>query len=365
MHISYTAECLLNESLSPEELELRDNFIKYKDLARVMTSDEIAEVVDESGLLAQKMQEASDGHGRYIMANMEEADFFFSACDVAVVPHGRYSPPFLHEHDFIEMVYVFKGTCINVIEDRSVPMEPGDLCIIAPGTRHAIQAFADDIIVLNYLIRSSTFEKAFFSILSSNSILAEFFRHIFYSDKGNSYLQFSTGDDGEIRFFLARIYEEIRAEAHYKNEMMNAMLTMFFLVLMRKHEDHVILPPEGGEQSENPVSIFRYMQENYKTLTLAGMSEHFHYSERHMKRIIKKYTGHSFSENILGIRMSQAKHLLTKTALPVAQVAAQVGYSDVSSFRYAFKKYYGEVPRTFREVAVRGGRPAQESLERV
>ena len=365
MHISYTAECLINESLSPEELELRDNFIKYKDLARVMTSDEIADVVDESGLLAQKMQEASDGHGSYIMANMEEGDFFFSACDVAVVPHGRYSPPFLHEHDFIEMVYVFKGTCINVIENRSVPMEPGDLCIIAPGTRHAIQAFADDIIVLNYLIRSSTFEKAFFSILSSNSILAEFFRHIFYSDKGNSYLQFSTGDDGEIRFFLARIYEESRAEAHYKNEMMNAMLTMFFLVLMRKHEDHVILPPEGGEQSENPVSIFRYMQENYKTLTLAGMSEHFHYSERHMKRIIKKYTGHSFSENILGIRMSQAKHLLTKTALPVAQVAAQVGYSDVSSFRYAFKKYYGEVPRAFREVAACGGRQVQEPMERV
>lgn len=353
MHLSYTADCLIRESLTPEELELRDNCMKYGQLAGEMTG-----YVDEDSPLAQKLLEASGGHGGYLMANMEEADFFFSACDVAVVPHGRYTPPFLHEHDFIEMVYVFKGTCTNVIENRSVTMRPGDLCIIAPGTRHAIQAFADDIIVLNYLIRSSTFEKAFFSILSSNSILAEFFRHIFYSDKGNSYLQFSTGDDEEIRFFLARIYEESRADGRYKNEMMNAMLTMFFLVLMRKHEDDVILPPEGGEQGENPVSIFRYMQENYKMLTLAGMSEHFHYSERHMKRIIKKYTGHSFSENILGIRMSQAKHLLTKTALPVAQVAAQVGYSDVSSFRYAFKKYFGEVPRAFRDVSSHGRRQA-------
>ena len=287
--------------------------------------------------------------GGYLISNMKESDYFFSSYDVTVVPHGRYTPPFLHEHGFIEMVYVLKGSCANYIQNKRIQMTAGDICIIAPGTKHTIEAYSDECMIWNYLIRTSTFEETFFSILSSSSILSDFFRHIFYSDKGNSYLQFSTGDDGEIRYFLARIYEERKNRERYKNEMMNAMLTMFFLMLIRKHEGDVVLPPEDGEDGRHPVTIFRYMQENFKTVTLGSMSEYFHYSERHMKRIIKKYTGHSFSENILGLRMSEARQMLTKTRLPVAEIAEAVGYADTSSFRYAFKKFYGTAPRDYRE----------------
>ncbi len=356
MLISYEAHCYIDEALTPGELELRDNYIKNKEMFTAPDSGgyDASKHPDRlppgiSGHYSEQMADFFIQGGGFLISNMKESDYFFSSYDVTVVPHARYTPHFLHEHGFIEMVYVLAGTCTNYIQNKRVPMIPGDICIIAPGTKHTIEAFSDECMVLNYLIRTSTFEEAFFSILSSSSILSDFFRHIFYSDKGNSYLQFSTGDDGEIRYFLARIYEESKNKERYKNEMMNAMLTMFFLMLIRRHEDDVILPPEDGEEVQHPVTIFRYMQENYKTVTLGSMSEFFHYSERHMKRIIKKYTGHSFSETILGLRMSEARQLLLRTKLPVAEIAAEVGYGDTSSFRYAFKKYYGAAPRAYRE----------------
>ena len=80
---------------------------------------------------------------------------------------------------------------------------------------------------------------------------------------------------------------------------MNTLLTLFFLTLMRGHRDHVILPEEDGEDDVHPVRLLEYMQENFRTASLKEMAGHFHYSERHMKRMIVKYTGRSFSENIL------------------------------------------------------------------
>ena len=284
---------------------------------------------------------------------MEEQDFFDFPYDVSVVPHGRYTPLFLHEHEFIEMVFVFRGQCVNEIMEKKVSMASGDICLIAPGTKHTLGVFDDETFVLNFLIRTSTFETSFFNILSGTSILADFFRHIFYSSEGSAYILFHTGEDSRLRYYLGEIYRESREAQPDKNAYMDTVLTLFFLLLLRDYGSTVALLPEekdGSREEINPVVILKYMQENYCTVSLKGMSAHFHYSERHMKRIIARCTGRSFSENILRLRMNEAVRLLEKTHLSASDIALKVGYSDVSGFRQAFRKYYGKSPGQWRKV---------------
>ena len=71
------------------------------------------------------------------------------------------------------------------------------------------------------------------------------------------------------------------------------------------------------------------------------LSEFFNYSERQMQRIIYSANGMSFGENIKKIRMQRAADLLQNTELKVSEIADYLGYYDTSSFRHAFRNYYG------------------------
>ena len=54
----------------------------------------------------------------------------------------------------------------------------------------------------------------------------------------------------------------------------------------------------------------------------------------------------------------EATPALERTALPVAEIAARTGFSEVASFRKAFRKWTGNAPSHYRERAGGGGLPS-------
>lgn len=284
---------------------------------------------------------------------LEEDIFFNNDDDVEIYQHFRYLPAYWHSHGFIEMEYMVEGNCTNYIKDQKIEMKRGDVCILAPGTTHAISAFSDDCILFNFLIRISTFETAFFGVLAQNDILSDFFMHALYHSNKHPYLLFRTGEDQDLLNFVGYAYYEFRRNRQYKNRMMISILDAFFIFLLRNHGANVILPQNGpGSGNENTLFILKYMQANYTTITLSGLSEFFNYSERQIQRIIRESTGMSFSENIQKLRLSQAARLLQNPDLSIAAIAEQVGYSDAGHFRHMFKKYYGMTPIEYRSAGV-------------
>ena len=228
-------------------------------------------------------------------------------------------------------------------------MKEGDICIIAPGIQHAISAFSDDCLMLNFILRTSTFETAFFGILDGNDILSDFFMRLLSHSKGYPYLLFSTGEDPALLNFIGYAYHEFQRNRQYKNRMMNSILNAFFITLLRNHGANVIIPQTDSEpRDENTVLILKYMQDNYNTITLSNLAAFFNYSERQIQRIIKSSTGMSFSENIQKLKLRQAARLLLNPARSVASIAEELGYADPGNFRYMFKKYYGMTPLEYR-----------------
>ena len=60
---------------------------------------------------------------------------------------------------------------------------------------------------------------------------------------------------------------------------------------------------------------------------------------------------------VRGLRLERAKHLLETTALPVAQIAASVGYVDLSRFSRLFKSEVGAHARASTRARARGKAP--------
>lgn len=74
-------------------------------------------------------------------------------------------------------------------------------------------------------------------------------------------------------------------------------------------------------------------------------------SRTRLHRKLKAATGQSAHELLRSIRMQKAMHLLRTTSLPVAEVAARVGFGSPSHFTKVFGEYFGSTPSATREQA--------------
>lgn len=285
-----------------------------------------------------------------LTSQINEQIFIVQNMDIAFVRHARYIPAFWHRHDFFEIICVLNGNCSNHILERNIPMKTGDICIMAPGATHALSAFRDEDIIMNILIRKSSFEQSFFGLLEGDTILSDFFKRIFYQTSEIPYLLFHTNEDPVLSDLINRAYTECNHQKRYKKQMVNTLLSLFFINLFRRHEQHVECPHIHMNSSDrNLMYILRYMQANYKTVSLKELSSIFNYSERQLQRIIRNATGYTFIENIQNQKMKRAAELLNTSTLSISEICERTGFQSLNNFRKIFLKHYHITPSEYRK----------------
>ena len=93
----------------------------------------------------------------------------------------------------------------------------------------------------------------------------------------------------------------------------------------------------------------RYIQENYAHLRIREVADYIGLSRSYFADIFKKKKHLSPQAFLMQIRMDQAKKLLEQTELPVAVIAAAVGYEDQLAFSKLFRKKHGISPEQYRK----------------
>src|SRR5690606_4234756 len=74
--------------------------------------------------------------------------------------------------------------------------------------------------------------------------------------------------------------------------------------------------------------IKRYIDENYRTVSLDEISERFFINKNYFCMLFKNITGQNFMEYLTSFRMDLAKHLLRESNLKAYEIADHVGYAD-------------------------------------
>lgn len=72
---------------------------------------------------------------------------------------------------------------------------------------------------------------------------------------------------------------------------------------------------------------------------------------RHLARLFKRHVGASPTQAAKTARLQRAKRLLSDTALPIAELAVDAGFSSVRRFNADFRNLYGRPPSSFRKAA--------------
>ena len=95
----------------------------------------------------------------------------------------------------------------------------------------------------------------------------------------------------------------------------------------------------------------RYLQENYTdpSLCLSKVGDRFNISDTYLSHMFKEKTGQNFSVYLERLRMNEAARRLTSGDCNLTVLYADLGYTNPTSFRRAFKKYYGMTPSEMRD----------------
>ena len=277
-------------------------------------------------------------------------DWFFSSDrreGIHVFKHNCYTPAIPHHHNFFEMFFVLEGHCIHQVGENKSILHAGDLCLIQPKVTHSLDV-NDESVIIDVLIRRSTFRQYFYSILRGDNLLSNFFMTTLISKPGIDYLLFHAQNDPDLYYAFLELCSESFDQQAYYNELLNAVLTKIFVLLLRRYMESCELPADHPADSDAALRFVRYIQDHSTDVTLTSLADAFHYSPEHASRTIRHTTGQTFSQLLTSIRLENAKQLLRDTSMNVLDIALQVGYEGSDQFIRAFRKHNQTTPSEYR-----------------
>lgn len=269
--------------------------------------------------------------------------------DWDVLPHMKlcYEATTPHTHDFFEINYVLDGSMEMECADEKKLLRTGELCILAPETKHAVYVSPGSTVVCLCLRRSS-FRSTFFSTLNGDDLLAAFFKNCLYSGI-QGYLLFMIPPSPEVCSIIRCIFTEYYGKLKNANTICCNYISIFFSLVLRLYsKTYLQYSSDDSIMSQMP-AILTYIQNNFKTVTLSYLAEFFHYEKAYLGKQIKLATGMYFTEIITQQKINLAVQYLIYSERSVNDIAELVGYNSPDHFSRAFKHSTGLSPTQYRK----------------
>jgi len=277
---------------------------------------------------------------------IEENDIIPFGKDIFVLQHFQHIHNGIHAHNFIEVHYILNGSCKFIFEKEELILKEGELCIIAPYSRHD-NAVIDDSIDITILIRKSTFNTTFFSLLSQENLLSHFFRTMLYDSAHSNYLLFFTKNSNALKSIIKNLTLENNKYDPYSNNCCISWINLLFAHILRNYSQ--TLQFYSYDFKSNFSLVLQYIQHNSASINLLELAKMFHYSEPYLSSMIKKNTGYNFSDLIRQLRLNNAMKYLLGSDLKIAEIAELVGYRSADHFSRTFRQVYQISPQQYKK----------------
>ena len=260
---------------------------------------------------------------------------------VYISRHNRYTPSFMHRHDFFEIIFILTGCCTQNIGLKRLQFTKGDIIFIAPGIFHTMEVFDDRTAVFNILLRKSTFHQMFAPMMKQDNLMGQFFSEGLYNTKQIEYLVFHLGDRDMIdkQLLFLRMYKEQLFHDAYSDQIMIGMMTALVANIMRDYQENM-----ESSYFDTPIQpsdnffVLNYLQNHLAEASLSDLADHFGFSVSYCSKLIKSTTGQGFNEWKRTLRMRQAEYMLLDTKKSIEEIASTLGYLNVETFIRTFKK---------------------------
>lgn len=271
---------------------------------------------------------------------------------IEIRTHTRFIHFPKHTHNFVEVVYMCEGCTRHIINGNEVTLKKGELIFLNQNATQEIYPASEHDIAVNFIILPEFFDHSLRMIGEEENAVRDFLIGCLRSDYlGTDYLHFMVSDVLPVQNLVENMIWTLTNSQHNKRSINQITMGLLFLQLIN-HTDKVTAGYNNTEK-ELVLTVFRFIEEHYRDGELSELARTLHYDLYWLSRIIKKYTGKTYTQLLQAKRLSQAVFLLTNTNLPVHDIGHTVGYENLSYFHRIFKDKYGISPRQYREKKMR------------
>jgi AraC-like DNA-binding protein/mannose-6-phosphate isomerase-like protein (cupin superfamily) len=315
-----------------------------------------AEIVKQLSVITEEEQRILDGQkniNKTIYTKKKELvvdsqHFLQKGKLIQVRTHTRFVHFPKHRHNYVEVIYMCKGSTKHIIDGNEVVLEEGDLLFLNQNATQEILPAGKDDIAINFIIQPQFFDRTFEMIGADDNMLRDFLVGSLCEDsRRTSYLYFHVADVLPIQNLIENMIWSLLNNQINKRSCNQLTMGLLFLHLI----NHMEKMETGGKayHQEFEVQVLNYVETKYKDGSLAELAELMGYSVYWLSHEIKKRTGKTYKELVQTKRMNQAAYMLTNSRVAVAEIIRMVGYDNTSYFHRKFKERYGISPKEFRQ----------------
>lgn len=271
---------------------------------------------------------------------------------VCVYQGSTINEPF-HRHDFIYFNYAYKNNyaALSDTDGNLITVHEGECYIGQPFSGYALRSLPNtESTIVGVLIKKELFFRNFLQTFASDNLLFHFFidpEREKYTDK---YLHFSFRSVPELRPLLEVMIMEYANRKDNTQQILLSLAQALYSLVARtyKTDDHLMTNAKEEDQKTNLIgSILDYIDDNFKTISLNELADHFSYHPNYISGLLHKETGKTFTQILLEKRMEHALVLMKGTDLSNEEIADAIGYINTTNYYKAFRKYFHMTPREY------------------
>lgn len=244
----------------------------------------------------------------------------------------EYKEYSMHWHNAVEILMPTENVFPVICGDKEYILKETDILIIPPGELHNLKAQHGRRIIMlcdNAMFRDNPALADVCSVFSQTVWINETYNRGFVTELNEIVMEMVRIFDSAPVFCETLLYEK---------------LIEILLKIAGYNKSY------GSKSDEKVELIRRYIDTFYmNSITLDSLSEAIGYSKFHLSRFFTK-NNTSFTDMLNARRIKEAEILLRNENAPVTQIAMNVGFSSITTFNRAFRKFKDCTPTRFREM---------------
>ncbi|HEY0827629.1 MAG TPA: AraC family transcriptional regulator [Bacilli bacterium] len=289
---------------------------------------------------------------RYYNNNfLENEQFLFHTNNFEIFYDMYFLEP--HDHEFIELVYIYGGSGLHLYEGQTYPVREGDVFIIQPYMEHSYKVEPGySIKGCNILFQPQLLSSELEMLSQISSFVNFLYIEPFLRKSGNfqSHLILDPYEQMEFKLILDRLVKEFSNKQPGYRVLVKTYLVELFIYLSRcydKRMHYLVIQQEDDEMRISKICSF-IEKHHTQPISLEQLSHMCCMSQSNFKKKFKQYTGRTFLDYRNDMRLKLATALLKHTDTKVMTIAHQAGFDDLSNFNKSFKKALGVTPKQYR-----------------
>lgn len=268
---------------------------------------------------------------------------FFASEQQAVAVADRYPQDVFaeHTHEFCELVMVWRGNGLHVLNDRPYRITRGDLFYIRAADKHSYTS-VNDLVLQNiiYCPERLTLNLGWEDVIPG------------FNNGTPCQPHWRLGSAGMAQ--ARQVISQLEHESQQRDPLCNDMAELLFgqlVTLLKRHRYATDRLPTTTSETLLDKLITALASSREHTFELDKFCQREQCSERVLRQQFRSQTGMTINQYLRQVRVCHAQYLLQHSKLMIGEISMRCGFEDSNYFSVVFTRETGMTPSQWRHLS--------------